>query len=495
MAFVANTVIDTVEMAVQILLKGFTDWSANCDISGPSVRDYINECSITGWKQITTKILGVTIVVGTKPIVECQKKSVLMALDWGRQTCWIRLMGQQITLFDFNFGSLEMTWPAPIKTAIDIGTGLSDCHGGNIFKCLGDKVVPVVTWPQPIQKMINFGNAIGNCHGGDVFKCFGNKIVQVVTWPQPIQKMINFGNAIGNCHGGDVFKCFGNKIVQVVTWPQPIQKMIGFGNAIGNCHGGNVFLCFGNKIVENVPMLNTMVSSCSGRNLFECFGTKIVEKVPPLNAMVSMGRDLASCFSGTEPVELFKCLGTRIAENVPPLNRVVTLGRDLVNCADGAEPLDLIKCFGMRLLQEVPPLSFLTKLGELLKEFLGHFTKYATSVVKTAMDKGLGFVQTAATSAFPEVGSPPAVHHADKNLVIKTHSQSGYQSFAQVPKRTSALQLVLERKLPQTPKHSTAPEQESRGRRAPMHRGQAAMTTVMLRSLSRSDPTGPRPRG
>ena len=336
-----------------------------------------------------------------------------MALNWGRQTCRIRLMGQQITLFDFNFGSLEMTWPAPIKTAIDIGTGLSNCHGGNIFKCLGDKIVPVVT-----------------------------------TWPQPIQKMINFGNAIGNCHGGDVFKCFGNKIVQVVTWPQPIQKMIGFGNAIGNCHGGNVFLCFGNKIVENVPMLNTMVSSCSGRNLFECFGTKIAEKVPPLNAMVSMGRDLASCFSGTEPVHLFKCLGTRIAENVPALGRMVTLGRDLVNCADGAEPLDLIKCFGMRLLQEVPPLSFLTKLGELLKEFLGHFTKYATSVVKTAMDKGLGFVQTAATSAFPEVGSPPAVHHADKNLVIKTHSQSGYQSFAQVPKRTSALQLVLERKLP-----------------------------------------------
>ncbi|CAE7239452.1 unnamed protein product [Symbiodinium sp. CCMP2592] len=403
-AFVANTVIDTVEMAVNILLRGFTDWAADCDISGPSIRDYVDECSITGYRE-ERGIFGWTFRI---PIVECKQKSVLMALNWGRQKCWIRLMGQQITLFDFNFGSLEMAWPAPIKTAIDIGTGLSNCHGGNIFKCLGDKIVPDITWPHPIQKMINFGNAIGNCHGGNVFKCFGDKIVQVV------------------------------------TWPQPIQKMIGFGNAIGNCHGGNVFLCFGNKIVENVPMLNTMVSSCSGRNLFECFGTNIVEKVPPLNAMVSMGRDLASCFSGTEPVHLFKCLGTRIAENVPALGRMVTLGKDLVNCADGAEPIDLIKCFGMRLLQEVPPLSFLTRLGELLKEFLGHFTKYATSVVKTAMDKGLSFVQTAATSAFPEVGAPPAVHHAGKNLIVKTHSQPGYHGSkdpgAKVPKRTAVLQ-------------------------------------------------------
>ena len=65
------------------------------------------------------------------------------------------MMGQQITLFDFNFGSLEMTWPAPIETAIDIGKGLSNCDGGNIFKCLGDKIVNDITWPDKLKKVVD----------------------------------------------------------------------------------------------------------------------------------------------------------------------------------------------------------------------------------------------------------------------------------------------------------------------------------------------------
>ncbi|CAE7784341.1 unnamed protein product [Symbiodinium sp. CCMP2456] len=93
-AFVANTVIDTVEMAVQILLKGFTDWAADCDISGPSIRDYIETCRTTGWREVKRSVLGLTFTMH-EPIVECTRNSVLMALDWGRQKCWIRLMGQQ----------------------------------------------------------------------------------------------------------------------------------------------------------------------------------------------------------------------------------------------------------------------------------------------------------------------------------------------------------------------------------------------------------------
>ena len=62
--------------------------------------------------------------------------------------------------------------------------------------------------------------------------------------------------------------------------------------------------------------------------------------------------------------------------------------------------------------------------------------------MKTALDKGLSLVQTAATAAFPEVGAPPAVHHASKNLIIKTHSQAAYEGFeVNSPRRMSALQL------------------------------------------------------
>ena len=90
-AFIANTAIDTVEMAVAILLKGFSDWGADCEISGPSIRDYIEECEITGSREQRMGWWG-TIRV---PIIECRQRSVLMALDWGRQKCKISLMGQE----------------------------------------------------------------------------------------------------------------------------------------------------------------------------------------------------------------------------------------------------------------------------------------------------------------------------------------------------------------------------------------------------------------
>ena len=335
-AFIAQTTIDTVEMAVQILLKGFTDWDADCVIKAPTT--YVPEFTWEGKRrQIPT-----------------------IALDFGRQWCWVSLMNQRIDIFDFNWHPIHFPFPSVIHDAIKVGRDLKSCEGGNIVKCLGNKIVEEVP---PLDAMVS------------------------------------------HCSGRDLFECLGS------------------------------------KVVETVPPLKAMVSSCSGRNLFECFGNKIVEKVPPLNAMVSMGRDLATCFGGTEPVELFKCLGTRIAENVPPLNRVVTLGRDLVNCAEGSEPLDLIKCFGFRLLQEVPPLNFLSRLGDIFAEFIDTFAKVATTVVKTAMKHGFSLVQTAATSKFPEAGAPPAIHHAGKNLVIKTHSQYASQLDARV--RTSSVRMSV----------------------------------------------------
>ncbi|CAE7700854.1 unnamed protein product [Symbiodinium sp. CCMP2592] len=266
-AWVAQKTIDTVEMAVQILVKGFTDWNAGCaNPEWPTMRFWNNQFG-----------------------------SGIMA-DWGKQHCWVRLMGQQIDLFNWNWGNTWVQYPAPIKKAID------------------------------------------------------------------------FFEDVATCEGGDVFKCITKEVVQAV------------------------------------PPLNDMVSGCSGRNLFECFGNQIVSIVPGLN-------------------------------------RMVTLGEDLVNCAGGSGAVDIIKCFGLRILQEVPPLSFLSRMGEILRDFIGTFAKIATTVVKHALNKGLGLVQTAATSAFPEIGAPPVVHHAGKNLVVKTHSQPAYQGTGvKEPKRMSTLQ-------------------------------------------------------
>ena len=87
-SFVANTVIDSVEMAVDILVNGFSDWNAGC----PDTRT--PDMSIDG--------NGIHV-------------------DWGRQKCWVRLMGQTCNLFDFNFGSVNLDWPEPLKTVTSFG--------------------------------------------------------------------------------------------------------------------------------------------------------------------------------------------------------------------------------------------------------------------------------------------------------------------------------------------------------------------------------------
>lgn len=136
-SFVANTVIDTVEMAVTILLRGFTDWDASC----PDMQ----------WPSMTVNSNGLYV-------------------DWGKQYCYIRLMGQSITLLDFDFGDTSLNWPEPIKTVTRYGL-------------------------EPIKAVVNIGREVVSCatEGSvtDVFKCFGNKLLEVVP-------PLNFLNRIGD---------------------------------------------------------------------------------------------------------------------------------------------------------------------------------------------------------------------------------------------------------------------------------------------------------
>ncbi|CAJ1441752.1 unnamed protein product [Effrenium voratum] len=124
--FVANTVIDSVEMAVDILIRGFTDWNAGCDDSR--------------WPSMSVNSDGLRV-------------------DWGRQKCWVRLMGQTCNLFDFNFGTTSLDWPEPLKTVVGFGIA-------------------------PIKAMISMGLELVNCatigSPVEVIKCFGLKIIELV---------------------------------------------------------------------------------------------------------------------------------------------------------------------------------------------------------------------------------------------------------------------------------------------------------------------------
>ena len=74
--------IDRVEMAMDVV-RGFSDWGADCPNSD-------------------------------KPGINLDSNGV--RVNWGRQKCRVSLMGQRITIFDFNFGNTNVNWPEPIKT-------------------------------------------------------------------------------------------------------------------------------------------------------------------------------------------------------------------------------------------------------------------------------------------------------------------------------------------------------------------------------------------
>lgn len=118
-SFVANTVINTVEQAVAILINGF-DFSAGCP----------------HWVWPSLGVSNTDITIG-----------------FGRQMCEVVLVGQRLTLFDFNWGTLTVPFPAPIAAMVAMGSNLVNCisSGGapfDIFKCvavtIGETLLQVV---------------------------------------------------------------------------------------------------------------------------------------------------------------------------------------------------------------------------------------------------------------------------------------------------------------------------------------------------------------
>ncbi|CAJ1415977.1 unnamed protein product [Effrenium voratum] len=126
--FVANTAINTVEMAVEILLRGFSDWSGRCDVTEPTV--------------------GIS--------------SEALEVNFGRQRCTVSLMGQEAQLFDFNFGTHRGAFPSPLRAVIAMGSELQNCaHADSpleVIKCLGLKIiewVPPLSYLNHMQDMLS----------------------------------------------------------------------------------------------------------------------------------------------------------------------------------------------------------------------------------------------------------------------------------------------------------------------------------------------------
>eukprot|EP00913_Durusdinium_trenchii_P032326 g30267.t1 len=169
-AFVANTVIDTVEQAVAILSQGF-DFSADCpNWQGPSLSVSDSDISV----------------------------------DWGRQRCRVTLVGETLTLFDMNFGSTSVAYPAPLTAMISVGQQVSGClSNGNaldVFKCTAKAIGDELLADVPAFKILfALAEHVAGCTGDalDVFTCTAAKVGDVLLQRiPPFNLLTNLGTML-----------------------------------------------------------------------------------------------------------------------------------------------------------------------------------------------------------------------------------------------------------------------------------------------------------
>lgn len=242
-SFVANTAIDSVEMAVDILSQGFSDWSADCPEA-------------------------------TKPSLNVDSNGV--SVNWGRQKCRISLMGQRVTIFDFNFGSTNVNWPEPLKTVakpgfpewsagcpefarpslsvsangLDLDFGRQKCEISLMGKTLRlidfDFGRTSLQWPEPLKTVTEFGLA-------------------------PIKTMVDLGRQAVNCATGggplEVFKCFGLLIIEQVP---PLSFLTRMGDMIQEFI--EVFAVVAATIVKKVIEENAALLSEAATSKFPRIG-------------------------------------------------------------------------------------------------------------------------------------------------------------------------------------------------------------------------------
>ena len=139
---------------------------------------------------------------------------------------------------------------------------------------------------------------------------------------------------------------------------------------------------------------------------------------------------------GTEDVSWPGTLGEVAKVSLAQVKSVLDIGLQLADCPALDQPEEVVKCLGFKIIGLVPPFNFLNRMGNMLTEFIEVFALVAATVVRQVLEDGQSLVQQAVVSKFPSAGAPAVLHHAGKNLRIKTHSQHPKGRQADRPRST-----------------------------------------------------------
>ncbi|CAJ1386416.1 unnamed protein product [Effrenium voratum] len=107
-----------------------------------------------------------------------------ISVDWGRQRCRLTLVGQSLTLFDLNFGTTTVNFPAPIRAMVGVGKNVESCLSGNpsatdVFKCVAAAIGSEWIADVPaFQILFGLAEEVSSCSGNalEIFTCIAGKM-------------------------------------------------------------------------------------------------------------------------------------------------------------------------------------------------------------------------------------------------------------------------------------------------------------------------------
>jgi len=444
--FVQNTVIDTVDKAT-VILRAFTtgfDFTSSCSVPKPQF--YYRSSFPPSY-----------------------------VMNFGHSYCRVKLVGQEITLFNNNFGEVSVPLPNPLDNLPE-----------QIRKVAGAS-------EEMVDRLISMSWQLLNtphCNRGDTFHCMAKRVASYVMQfeppmnflPHQLHTVVNAGQEAvdrlfqmihallntAHCNRADSFHCMAKLVANhVQDFAPPMNWLPQQLHTVVNAGQEGVDRVF--AMVRD--LLNT--PHCDRGNIFHCMAKKVanyvMEFAPPLNwlpqqlhAVVNAGqegvdrvfamiRDLlntAHCNRG----DTFHCMAKRVASYVmqfePPLNfmpspvgvlagsnvnsvkSLMAMGDDLMHCQNFESGHEVMKCLGFKIIERVPPLSYLNQLGDVIGGHLETFAKAATSMAMKALRGGTSLIQKASVSQFPPIGNMP-VRHQQGNLVVEMHSQDMHPSLLQ----------------------------------------------------------------
>ena len=352
-----------------------------------------------------------------------------VTIDFGHVHCAISLMGQQTSLFNFNFGRKHFWWPEAVLAVtrgkiLDLMPNpVKTLANGQIMSLLPGQLNQVVSGdinsllPRQLRQIVS-GDINGLLPGqlkqivsGDIDGLLPRQLRQTVSGdingllPRQLRQIVS-GDINGLLPGqlkqivsGDIDGLLPRQLRQIVSGdingllPRQLRQIVS-GDINGLLPG------------QLRQIVSGDINGLLPGQLKQIVSGDINGLLPGQLKEIVRG-DIMGLMPG--PMQFLGGSDPNSVENM------VKMGSELTKCSEAAAKGDLVQCLGFKIIGSVPPLNFLNRLGDIFAEFIAAFATVASKLAAQAIKGGESLLQTAVTTEFPSAGAQSMVHHRGPN--------------------------------------------------------------------------------